>query len=553
MVYRRLLVAVSVALALMLAGCPNPVEPDPPDGNGGEFDNGETDSGDGGDPPPIQANPLDVTVNLSGITSATLIGPAGGDIQVTDPDGNVITLSVPAGAVYEEEISLTVISSLVGATLSGGLIAAVDIQPDGLLLLQPAVLTIEPADPNTIDDLLSFQSDYSLTGFAYRGDGLSFHYHPYTIVDGKIEMMVLRFSGYGGGKSNEGDRKSQKNHPPEDPRDQASQEIEEIMADEARKQHEDPDYEPGEESKQKITEILKAWVHTTVIPMAKAAETNDSILHCAVQAWMEWEYMARSLDILQDDRSPFAAEIDQITGHIRRGYDNALTRSHERAVSDNDASQIFMVLILEAEAQRLDFYIDTSEILDKIRRFELEFESEISHTEGAFTVGVETEPISQEYDVGLSFKYEGSGPIEHVKVEFECMIDYDVLPGDFHAESPNIPTPWPSRPSCNGGTVPKPPKPPSENIALVIEPGLPIEIVTQHCEDQPEPNPVPAMFVWYGSFGYLHEDILSFDGGYIVDGWNMAFGQPYATKTLTKTTDDLIGHTELTLWYAPVP
>lgn len=469
---------------------------------------------------------------------------------MTDQVGNVITLSLPEGAVYEEQVSMTVLSSLDGATLSGGLLTGVDIQPDGLQLLKPAMLTLEPEDPDIIDELLSHNSEYQLTAIAYRGNGSDFHYYPYRIVDDKIVITIQGFSGYGAGKSNQEDRQSQKNHPPSDPRDRANQEIEEILMEEARQQHEDPDYRPPEENQEKLTEILRRWVYDSVIPMAEAAETDDSKLLCAVNEWMTWESTGQILDVIDVDGSPFAKEIDTISEHIRRGYENALNRSHQRAVSSNDASEISMTLLLEAESQLLGFDIDATEILEKIWRFELEFESEISESEGVYTVGVETETIVLAFN-DERFRYDGMGTISHVKVDFLCMTSHSVTPGTFLADTGDIPVPRATRPSCDGRTLPKM-KPPSPDMLLVIVPGPPMEYVTTQCEDHEEPSFFAN--VWFGSFGWLHEDILDEDHGFLVTEWDITYGQPYATKTLSKVADGLlIGNTELTLRYAPLP
>ncbi|MFO7944271.1 MAG: hypothetical protein R6U51_08240 [Anaerolineales bacterium] len=469
---------------------------------------------------------------------------------MTDQVGNVITLSLPEGAVYEEQVSMTALSSLDGATLSGGLLAGVDIQPDGLQLLKPAMLTFEPVDPDIIGELLSHNSEYQLTAFAYRGEGSDFHYYPYRIVNDEIVITIQGFSGFGGGMSNQEDRHSQNNHPPSDPGDRANQEIEEILMEEARQQHEDPDYRPPEEHQEKLTEILRRWVYDSVIPMAEAAETDDSTLLCAVNEWLTWESTAQILDVIDVYGNPFEKEIATISEHIRKGYENALNRSHQRAVSSNDASEISMTLLLEAESQLLGFDIDATEILEKIWRFELEFESEISEPEGAYTVGVETETIVLAFN-DERFRYDGMGTISHVKVDFLCMTNHNVTPGTFLADTGDIPVPRATRPSCDGRTLPKM-KAPSPDMLLVIVPGPPMEYVTTQCEDHEEPTFFSN--VWFGSFGWLHEDILDEDHGFLVTEWDITYGQPYATKTLSKVADGLlVGNTELTLRYAPLP
>lgn len=521
-------------------------------GGGGNGGGGGDKNGGNGIPSSGEGNPLSVLVNLSSTTSSNVIDSAGGEIQLTDAHGNVLTLSIPEGAVYEEEISMTLISYLDGATLSGGLLAGVDIQPNGLQLMKPGTLTIDPYDPNSIGELLSPDSEYLLTAFAYRGDGSDFHYYPYKIIDDKIVMTILGFSGYGGGKSNEGDRQSQKEHLPSNPHDRANQEIAEILTEEARQQAKDQNYEPPEENQEKLTEILRRWLYELVIPMAEEAETNDAILHCAVIEWMIWESTAQILGVLNIDHTPFTSEINKISSHIRKGYENALAKSHQRAVNNNDSSEIYTILLLEAESQLLDFNIDASEILAKVRRFELEFDSRIMESEGNVTIRVETETIALSFDE-YDFRYAGTGSVYHVEFDYVCMISHNLTPGTFLADTPDIPVPPATRPSCDGKTLPKP-KPPSIDIGLVISfSGPPLEAATIRCDPDDTPVQVGPAPIWFGFFGYLHEDILDPLGGFVVREWDITYGQPYATKTFSNADDFLVENTELTLWYAPLP
>jgi hypothetical protein len=78
------------------------------------------------------------------------IGPDGGSVSVTAPDGAVYTLDVPAGATDQPvTFTLTPVKSIGGLPLSGGLLGAVQVKPEGFEFNLPARLTMEPAARDT--------------------------------------------------------------------------------------------------------------------------------------------------------------------------------------------------------------------------------------------------------------------------------------------------------------------------------------------------------------------------------------------------------------------
>lgn len=107
------------------------------------------------------------------VSATQAIGPGGGTVSVTAPDQVAYTLDVPAGAVEQLiEFTLTPVKSIAGLPLSGGLVGAVRIQPDGLVFEVPATLTIEPAvvAPN--------QSASLTVGFAVSPFSQEFYLYP---------------------------------------------------------------------------------------------------------------------------------------------------------------------------------------------------------------------------------------------------------------------------------------------------------------------------------------------------------------------------------------
>ena len=72
------------------------------------------------------------------------IGPKGGALSLTDAAGNKFTLTIPANALYgTEAIVMTPVTAAAGVPGTG--LAAVQLAPDGLTLMTPATLVIQPA------------------------------------------------------------------------------------------------------------------------------------------------------------------------------------------------------------------------------------------------------------------------------------------------------------------------------------------------------------------------------------------------------------------------
>src|SRR6266496_2339640 len=110
----------------------------------------------------------------------------GGEITAAGADGARFTLTVPPLAVLSDvELTMTPVARVGQLPLSGGLLAAVQLEPEGLLLWQPATLIIEPA--------ISFPVSQQLS-FAWHDKGEGFHPYPLQIDPSTITMSIVHFS-----------------------------------------------------------------------------------------------------------------------------------------------------------------------------------------------------------------------------------------------------------------------------------------------------------------------------------------------------------------------
>jgi IPT/TIG domain len=136
------------------------------------------------------AGRIGLTVRFDGHTAAAAdesaavsvpLGAEGGTIAVEGME-----LAIPAGAVPEgTTITATPLRSLQGAPFVAAPVG-LKLEPSGLVLLQPATLTLpRPAGAGQV------------IGFGFNGEGESFHLVPHRAAGDTVELKVWHFSGAG--------------------------------------------------------------------------------------------------------------------------------------------------------------------------------------------------------------------------------------------------------------------------------------------------------------------------------------------------------------------
>jgi len=186
--------------------------------------------------PEEQSNPLTVDATFDAQNShSQAIGTEGGSVSVTDPNGVIYTLDIPAGALDNEvTFTLTPIQDIHGLPLSGGITSGVRIEPEGLTFNQSASLRIETAEAEVTDQLIDM-------AFAFDGDGREFHFVPSSAGESTSAVFKLanpankskmkwinvpQNKSYGSGKGTSNDIRDQvKNHPPSSSADNLNQKM----------------------------------------------------------------------------------------------------------------------------------------------------------------------------------------------------------------------------------------------------------------------------------------------------------------------------------------
>ena len=133
----------------------------------------------------VESLPIEFAGEESASATAE-IGPDGGTLSTTADDGTNFTLTIPEGALFSTEtITMTPIGSA-ESPLETARFLGVIMEPDGLILFEPAILEIGGAD---IDAEASY-------GFSAESSGDGLHLTPTTISEG-VGVMVPHFSSVG--------------------------------------------------------------------------------------------------------------------------------------------------------------------------------------------------------------------------------------------------------------------------------------------------------------------------------------------------------------------
>jgi hypothetical protein len=133
------------------------------------------------------ARALDIAVSLDRARATTLlIDTIGGSITATAGDGTRYTLVIPRNALLvATRITLTPVSATAGHPVAGSG-AGVAFEPEGLRLLQPAVLRIQPGGALQLTDQIAI---------GWHADGRDVHLEPLQLGTTDVAMDIWHFSG----------------------------------------------------------------------------------------------------------------------------------------------------------------------------------------------------------------------------------------------------------------------------------------------------------------------------------------------------------------------
>lgn len=327
---------------------PRPTGPGAGPADPGPADPGPIDPGpaDPGTPARRPARSVTPVLHSAGAVTKRLGGDTGGWLEVTTPDGDKVTLMMPAGTLLaDEDITMTPVASVGGLPFSGGLRGAVQLEPDGLRLQNPALLIVEPATPLPAAEL---------SPFSWVGEGANFHLHPTSRELSRFELPLLHFSGAGLASGTKSERDEQREHDggsDEADAEQALQWRNEEWRDCELGGGGDCDNERSEAFRQAKALLLTKLPN--VRAKLEAARSNDEAIPEATQGAADWIKMVELLGF-DDELGQAAEQLKQlIRDVVRAAYDRAAAecRAGDFSAFERMASLARQAILIGAMAE----------------------------------------------------------------------------------------------------------------------------------------------------------------------------------------------------------
>ena len=295
--------------------------------------------------------PLSVHLTLDRAHSVQqAVPPAGGVLNVTGADGTKFSLAISDRSLpVTRTITMTVISAVQGLPFSDGLAGAVHLEPQGLLFLEPAILTIVPARPVPPD---------RQTFFAYDEDGQEFRLHPSVFDPANLQpirLPVYHFSGVGMASGTEAERRAMLQRLPSDAADQIMQEVAALLARERAAQLAG---QPGDpELSAKLQALFRSYYTEVVQPTLQAAYkthchglTGQHAIGEALSLALGWE---RSLLLLGLGEDFMSAERGSISTTLLEALAVCWMDATNPCMDWRNPSQIVRVFSIAHQAQIL--------------------------------------------------------------------------------------------------------------------------------------------------------------------------------------------------------
>jgi hypothetical protein len=305
-----------------------------------------------------RGKPMNISVQVDeGIVVSDLIGPDGGTLSVSGADSTRFTLEIPKHALLRDTlIEMTPITSLSGLRFSSGLVGAVRLEPDGLGLAAPAVLTIEPAQPVPVQDQIAFGSG---------SGGQDVHLVPLAPGQSVARLQLLHFSTNGSAKPAPGSVQFEGGSikweegfwpTPKTPQDRYSQAIARLLAE--LQMLEALGYEPDSQTYQEVYRTAVERVRAArflyvqyLMRRLRAAEADCADYKQAGEAYAEYLAFVRMPQLVAEIENR-ETELDQLAARV-------LQRCARQALERCRAGEVFGgMLMFKYREMYLAFSID---------------------------------------------------------------------------------------------------------------------------------------------------------------------------------------------------
>ena len=349
----------------------------------------------------------------------------GGSITATGADGAVFTLEIPPQALPSPEtVTLTPVSRIDRFPFSGGLVAGVEIEPNGLDLMLPATLTIQPGSAPSPDRTLPY---------SYVQGGEDFILYPRDPDSSSLRIPIVRLGGYGVGQGDAADAQSQAERAPTGPLAPYLQ----------RYAHDVYRYALGvitraqlsdsgiQIYRQAYTEVVAPLLNQTGAAATRpslAAKEGSCILggnpDAEVRAGIEnFLTLLRQRQLLPGG-DPDPLNMESLLQPLR----DCLQQAFDRCVAHSDPFEALFMLdiarqlqMLGEEDPRLTTFIESG-LLERCVRFELDFESKVVEESNSRGVNWVQRLKYRAQHVPLRFNYAGNAYSNRAIWEGACSL-----------------------------------------------------------------------------------------------------------------------------------
>lgn len=141
---------------------------------------------------PVIPYPTVAPVPDTNLVAHALVTPhEGGTLYLQTLDGPALTLAISSNAVFTPTLmSMTLVTNLAGLPAAEGFLAAVQLEPEGLVLAAPAFLEV-----NFPTNLPASR----IASFAFDNDGRQLHLVPDLVGTNRVRILVNQLRGHGSG------------------------------------------------------------------------------------------------------------------------------------------------------------------------------------------------------------------------------------------------------------------------------------------------------------------------------------------------------------------
>ncbi|HEU4389142.1 MAG TPA: hypothetical protein VFV34_15175 [Blastocatellia bacterium] len=531
----------------------------------------------------VELQALNVTPSYDQAHAVTqIISGGGGSLATTGADGTRFTLYVPVdGLLGAASVTMTPVDSVGGLPLSGGLAAAVKLEPAGLRLWKSATLVIEPPQAVSPD---------SETGFSWDEPGSDFHLFSLELPS-RIQrensssaglqlnprglvFKVLHFSGYGVGNATDADRAAQQQRPPSYSEAQFEQRLQAPASRERRRQlasrpsaegldadlqsaAADGEYQEDSEWVAEADKMLRDRYNNEIKPEMDAAleSRDDARLKCAAGKALGWN---RNAELLGMSGKFYDKATRKIFKFLRAALEIVADNSSKRC-SQQKPEEVAVMLGIARQQELLGF--DSSKTLEnaqKCAKFEIEFDSEIDIKTAPATMSAHVHAkVPIKVEIGSAESASGTGPLEYFSFRFTPAEVCSATATTKNAELVVAGFSVDINPRQIGDCTTATSSSSFHLLSVDIEPGQPTETVTMICPPPPAGIgnfTLPASSHWFLFFANLHQDEQG-EGGYKITGWEPVSGSLLARRTYSRDRSfgdaSVTERTAMNLWHRP--